>query len=94
MINHSRASRWRRRLHRLSHLYRELYYAPHRRMLARRNRQQADLFRLLISMESLGLPNPAAFYTLELTPFLLEDFHDWHRRMGMEKSPLEGYRCC
>ncbi|MGE3189372.1 MAG: DNA helicase, partial [Vicinamibacterales bacterium] len=31
---------------------------------------------------------------LELQPVLLERFHDWHVRMGMEHSPLDGFRCC
>ena len=42
----------------------------------------------------LGLPNPAAYYTLELQPLLLERFHQWHVRMGMERSPLDHCRCC
>ena len=44
--------------------------------------------------EMLGVPNPAAYYTAELLPVLYDSFHDWHRRMGMERSPLEDYRCC
>jgi hypothetical protein len=27
-------------------------------------------------------------------PVLYEQFHDWHRRMGMEHSPLDHLRCC
>jgi len=23
-----------------------------------------------------------------------EDFHAWHTRMGMDKSPLENIQCC
>ena len=36
----------------------------------------------------------AAWYTLELMPVLYERFHDWHRRMGMERSPLDHVGCC
>ncbi|HAV06941.1 MAG TPA: DNA helicase, partial [Pseudomonas sp.] len=25
---------------------------------------------------------------------LYERFHDWHRRMGMEHSPLDHIACC
>ncbi|HCA23820.1 MAG TPA: DNA helicase, partial [Pseudomonas sp.] len=53
-----------------------------------------DLFMLLVFGEMMGVPNPAAYYTLELQPLLLERFHDWHRRMGMEHSPLDHFRCC
>ena len=49
---------------------------------------------LLVFGEMMGVPNPAAYYTLELQPLLLERFHDWHRRMGMEHSPLDHFRCC
>ena len=53
-----------------------------------------DLFLLLCFSESMGLPNPAAWHTLELYPLLLDAFHDWHRRAGMERSPLDHIRCC
>jgi hypothetical protein len=56
--------------------------------------QADDLFMLLCFSECYGLPNPASWYTLELYPLLLEEFHDWHRRMGMERSPLDHLRCC
>jgi hypothetical protein len=42
----------------------------------------------------MGVPNPAAYFTLELQPILLERFHEWHQRMGVEHSPLDGFRCC
>ena len=81
-------------LRRLLAFYDEMYQAPYRRIERRAQRRRDDLFRLMVLSESLGVPNPAAFYTLELVPFMLEDFHDWHQRMGMEHSPLEGFRCC
>ncbi len=80
--------------HRIDAFYAAWYEAPYRRMARRRQRRQEDLFRLLVMSEALGIPNPASYYTLELLPFVLEDFHDWHLRMGMEHSPLEGFRCC
>ena len=84
-----------RRLFRgISQFYEETYQAPYRRIERRARRRQEDLFRLMVLSESLGVPNPVSFYTLELVPFMLEDFHEWHRRMGMEHSPLEGFRCC
>jgi len=73
---------------------REFYYAPYRRTLARAQRDEDDLFMLLVFAESLGLPNPAAFYTLELMPVMYERFHAWHKRMGMERSPLDHIGCC
>jgi hypothetical protein len=72
----------------------EFYAAPYRRAFAKAKQEEEDLFMLLVFSESLGVPNPATFYTLELLPTLYEDFHDWHRRMGLERSPLDGFRCC
>jgi hypothetical protein len=73
---------------------REFYVAPYRRAFARAQRDEEDLFMLLVFAETLGVPNPASWYTLELMPVLYEQFHDWHRRMGMEHSPLDHLRCC
>jgi len=75
-------------------LVREYYVAPHRGVVARAKRDEDDLFMLLVFSEMMGIPNPASFYTLELQPVLMERFHDWHVRMGMERSPLDGFRCC
>ncbi|MFC4727869.1 cory-CC-star protein [Coralloluteibacterium thermophilus] len=72
----------------------EFYAAPYRRTFARAQRDEDDLFMLLVYSEALGVPNPAAFYTLELMPVMYERFHDWHRRMGMERSPLDHIGCC
>lgn len=72
----------------------EFYAAPYRSAFLRAQREEEDLFMLLVLGEALGVPNPAAFYTLELLPIIYEDFHAWHQRMGMEHSPLENIRCC
>jgi len=53
-----------------------------------------DLFLLLCFMDVMGLPNPAALYLADLQPYLLEEFHLWHRRMGMDRSPLGTFSCC
>ena len=82
------------RLARLAEGLREFYVAPYRRTFARARRDEEDLFMLLVFAESLGVPNPAAYYTLELMPVLYERFHDWHRRMGLPNSPLEHLKCC
>lgn len=84
----------------LSHLkkaiefYEEVISMPHRTEIARELRDQDDLFLLLLYSEMIGIPNPVYYYTLELYPYMMEQFHDWHLRMGMEKSPMSGIRCC
>ena len=77
-----------------AYLASEFYNAPYRGAVARAKREQDDLFMLLIFSEMMGVPNPATYYTLELQPILLERFHEWHTRMGMEHSPLDEFRCC
>lgn len=72
----------------------EVYSSRYRGAIARARRDEDDLFMLLVFSEMMGLQNPASYYTLELQPLLLERFHDWHRRMGMEHSPLDHFRCC
>ncbi len=53
-----------------------------------------DLFLLLCFADMLGLPNPAALYLFDVYPLILEEFHLWHRRMGMDRSPLADFSCC
>ncbi|MCR6098468.1 hypothetical protein HXA34_00045 [Salipaludibacillus agaradhaerens] len=75
-------------------LYDDILRQGHRTEILRELRDEDDLFFLLLYSEALGIPNPVSFYTLELYPYMLDKFHDWHLRMGMEKSPLSGFRCC
>ena len=79
---------------RINQALREYYISPYRQAFARAQRDEDDLFMLLVMSETLGVPNPAAFYTLELLPVIYDRFHDWHKRMGMEKSPLDHVHCC
>ena len=72
----------------------DYYVSPYRRSFARAQRDEDDLFMMLVFAESLGLPNPASYYTLELLPLVYDRFHEWHKRMGMERSPLDHIGCC
>ncbi|HLR07762.1 MAG TPA: cory-CC-star protein [Bacillota bacterium] len=82
------------KLKQLIAFYEEVLTMPHRQELARELRSEDDMFLLLLYLEMIGIPNPIHYYTLELYPYMIETFHDWHLRMGMEKSPLAGIRCC
>ncbi len=53
-----------------------------------------DLFMMVCFMELVGVPNPASIYLLEVYPYFLDEFHVWHRRMGMDHSPLGNMPCC
>ncbi|GAA1524670.1 hypothetical protein HD600_000006 [Microbacterium ginsengiterrae] len=72
----------------------EYYAGPYRQALARERRDEDDLFTLVVLGEALGVPDPAAYYSAELMPLLAEEFHAWHRRMGMPRSPLDQMTCC
>ena len=78
----------------MSTLLSEFYVSPYRGAVARARRDQDDLFMLLVYSDLMGVPNPASYYTLELQPILMERFHEWHTRMGIEHSPLDGLKCC
>jgi hypothetical protein len=82
---------WIRRATQVAEQY---YNAPYRASLARAQRDEDDFFMLLVYSEIMGIPNPAAYHMLELQPLLLERFHEWHTRMGMEHSPLDHMKCC
>lgn len=72
----------------------EFYAGPYRRTLRGARREEDDAFLLVVLAEALGVPDPAAYWTAELLPATYEEFHDWHRRMGMERSPLDHLACC
>ncbi len=72
----------------------QFYGSNYRATFARARRDEDDLFSMMVFGEALGVPNPAAYHTLELTPVLFERFHEWHRRMGMDRSPLDSVSCC
>ena len=94
MPGRSRRGGVRARLARARSLLAEFYAAPYRGAIARARRDEDDLFMLFVYAELLGVPNPATYYTLELQPLLLERFHEWHTRIGLERSPLDHFRCC
>ncbi len=72
----------------------EYYAGPYRQMLLREQRSEDDLFMIVVLGEALGVPDPAAYYSAELLPAVWEDFHAWHRRIGIPASPLDHIACC
>ena len=84
----------RRRLRAFREIYEGVYFAPYRSAIHREYLEQRDLFFLVGFSDLLGVPNPVNLYTLELYPELIEQFHEWHLRMGMPHAPEGGFRCC
>ncbi|MGW8282754.1 MAG: cory-CC-star protein, partial [Gemmatimonadota bacterium] len=82
------------RLRAAKEIYEGIYFAPYRSIIHREYLRQRDLFMLLGISDMLGVPSPVSFYTLELLPDLIDGFHDWHLRLGLEQPPEGGFRCC
>jgi hypothetical protein len=92
-----RAAMWatvRLRFRAARDIYEGIYVAPYRREIHRQYLRQRDLFLILGMSDMLGIPSPVSFYTLELLPDMIESFHEWHLRLGMEQAPEGGFRCC
>ena len=79
---------------RLGEFFRGAAFGQYEAALRQQTAELNDLFLLLCFMEATALPNPATLYLLEVYPYLLEQFHQWHRRMGIEHSPIGSLPCC
>jgi hypothetical protein len=84
-------SEWRRNV---GEFFYGMSLAGYEKKLRQQFMELNDLFMLLCYMELVGLPNPAALYLLEVYPYFLDEFHTWHRRMGMDHSPMGSLPCC
>lgn len=84
----------RRRLRAGLDIYEGVYIAPYRSVVHREYLRQRDQFLVLGFSDLLGVPNPISFYTLELYPHLIDQFHEWHLRVGLPHTPEGGFRCC
>jgi hypothetical protein len=86
--------RIRRWLRAAREIYEGMYIAPYRSTIHREYLRQHDAFMVMGFTDLLGVPNPVQFYMLELYPALIDEFHEWHCRLGMERPPPGGFRCC
>ena len=86
--------RVRKGLRAAGEIYEGIYFAPYRSQIYRSYREERDTFLLLGFADLLGAPNPVAFYALEIYPDVIEEFHQWHVRIGMPRAPDGGFRCC
>jgi hypothetical protein len=78
---------------RLEEMHREFFVGRWRAGLQREADRQQEVLMAMLFLEALGVPNPAAYHTLDLYPQFVESFHRWHRRAGMNKFPDPGV-CC
>ena len=83
-----------RRLRLARDIYEGIYFVPYRSAIHREFVRQRDILFVIGCSNLLGVPSPVQFYTLELLPEVLDQYHEWHRRMGMDEAPEGGFRCC
>lgn len=48
-----------------------------------------DVFLFACFADAFGIPSPVSYYTVELLPYLAEDFEQWERRMWDRETLLE-----
>jgi len=48
-----------------------------------------DEFLFACFADAFGIPSPVSYYTVELLPYLAEEFEQWERRMWDRQSLLE-----
>jgi hypothetical protein len=48
-----------------------------------------DVFLFACFSDAFGIPSPVSYYTVELLPYLVEEFEQWERRMWDRESLLE-----
>ncbi len=53
-----------------------------------------DLLLLSLFLDYFGLDNPLGVYVLELYPYMIHEFHLWHRSVGLERGGLGFLPCC
>jgi hypothetical protein len=85
--------RWVELYRKLEEFNDEFMVSRWRSGLQREATQQQDALMAMLFLEALGVPNPTSYYSLELYPEFVEEFHRWHRRMGMNRFPESGF-CC
>ena len=93
-MNYYTYMRWSELRQNIGEFFYGLALAGYEKQLRTQLMELNDLFMLLSFMEVVGLPNPAALYLLEVYPYFIEEFHQWHRRMGMDRSPIGNLPCC
>lgn len=78
----------------LKEILREFYRLKFGREFAREAQKLEELFIFLLFTDFFGISTPFKFYLLELYPELIEEFHKWHKRIGLKTSPIDWIRCC
>lgn len=70
-------------------LYHSMIEHPAFGILEKRAEDLEDAFMLLSFSDAFGIPNPIAYYTAELLPYLEDEFRAWERRMWDRETVIE-----
>jgi hypothetical protein len=87
------SARVRAAYRRVESLHDDYFVGRWRAGFSREAARQSDVMLALLFLDALGVDNPAGYWTLELYPEVVERFHQWHRRMGVERFGDAG-TCC
>lgn len=74
-------------------LHTELFITKYRSALQREARLQEDAFLATLYLAAFGIDDPSAYHTLPVTGELVQGFHAWHQRQGLDQFPDFGV-CC
>ena len=74
-------------------LHTELFITKYRSALQREARLQEDAFLATLYLTAFGIDDPSAYHTLPVTGELVQGFHAWHQRQGLDQFPDFGV-CC
>ncbi|GAB6066651.1 hypothetical protein JCM9492_17470 [Aquifex pyrophilus] len=78
----------------LREILKEFYRLKFGQAFGREAQKIEEVFLFLLFLDYFGISTPFKFYLLELYPELLDEFHKWHKRMGIANSPLDWIKCC
>ena len=68
-------------------LHTELFITKYRSALQREARLQEDAFLATLYLTAFGIDDPSAYHTLPVTGELVQGFHAWHQRQGLDQFP-------
>ena len=70
-------------------LYHTMIEHPAFEIIEKEAEDQEDAFMFLCFSDAFGIPNPVAYYTAELLPYLEDEFRAWERRMWDRGTLIE-----
>jgi hypothetical protein len=77
----------------LTAVFRDLYHSMFEHPAFEKIEHEAedleDAFLFACFADAFGIPSPVSYYTVELLPYVAEDFEAWERRMWDRETLLE-----